>query len=52
MKCEKCGAVVVLKATSFNNNVHSRYWECPVCGWENVEETPSGFMDDEMVMLK
>lgn len=46
MNCEKCGALIVLKATSFSNNVHFRYWECPVCGWEHVDH------HDEGVVLK
>lgn len=39
MKCERCKSVLVLKSTSDCHGVYSRYWRCPVCGAEQVEES-------------
>ncbi len=38
MKCEKCGATIVLKYTTHLNGVLSKYWKCPVCGASTKSE--------------
>lgn len=49
MICEKCGRPVILKSSSRVNGVLSKYWQCPICGWEHIEERKAD-LDD--VVLK
>lgn len=39
MKCRKCESNLILKSTCDLHGVLSFFWKCPVCGFEQVDES-------------